>query len=243
MLGVTYDRYMNTKLYEPGLESFEAASEQEIVARKLDFLSDGGDFLYLRKGEDVGAVEVAIELFNLLQQAANFAPDFAPWVTDAVQRATEIGEGILTVAGVTATLNKAWKFSLDQLDLFRENLARTKKLFPKKTSAGDPISWEEAIISSSFPVPKDLRIICNRDSENEKAIAFYRLYGARIRHRPKSAPSGSHRFYLNDKRSALFFRQPDKTFLGVSGHDPFLEEKLKVSFLEEWEVCGPDVVK
>ena len=46
-----------TEIYTPGLESFKAANEQEIVARKLDFLSDGGEFLYLRKGEDVGAVE------------------------------------------------------------------------------------------------------------------------------------------------------------------------------------------
>ena len=44
-----------TKMYTPGLESFKAANEQEIVARKLDFLSDGGEFLYLRKGEDVVA--------------------------------------------------------------------------------------------------------------------------------------------------------------------------------------------
>ena len=232
---------MTTEIYASGLESFEAPSEQEIVARKLDFLSDGGDFLYLRKGEDVGAVEVAIELFNLLQQAATFAPDFAPWVPEAAKMAAGIGGGVFTVAGVTATLNKGWKFGLDQLDLFRENLKRTKGLFRKKTSAGDLISWEEAIRASTFPVPKDLRIICTRDQENEKAIALFRLYGARIRHRPKSVASGSHRFYLNDKRTALFFRQPDKTFVGVNGHDSFLEQKLKVAFLQEWELCGPDV--
>jgi hypothetical protein len=228
-------------IYESGLESFEAASEQEIVARKLDFLSDGGDFLYLRKGEDVGAVEVAIDALNLLQQAATLPPDFAPWVPDVVTVATGIVGGALTVASVTAALNKAWKFGLDQLDLFRENLRRTKCLFPKKTSTGQLISWEDAVRNSTFPVPKDLRIICNRDSENEKAIALFRLYGARIRHRPKSVATGSHRFYLNDKRTALFFRQPDRTFLGITGHDLFLESKLKSAFLQEWEHCGPDV--
>ena len=231
------------EIYAPGLESFKAANEQEIVARKLDFLSDGGEFLYLRKGEDVGAVEVAIELFNLLQQAATFEPDFAPWVPEAIKMAAGIGGGIATVAGVTAALNKAWKFGLDQLDTFRDNLQRTKKLFQKRTSAGKIISWEEAIRMRTFPVPKDLRIICNRDHENEKAIAFFRLFGARIRHRSKSVPSGSHRFYLNDTRAAMFFRQPDKSFLGVTGHDPFLEQKLREAFLQEWESCGPDVEK
>ena len=128
------------------------------------------------------------------------------------------------MAGVTAALNKAWKFGLDQLDTFRDNLERTKKLFQKRTSAGKIISWEEAIRMRTFPVPKDLRIICNRDHENEKAIAFFRLFGARIRHRSKSVPSGSHR-------------------LGVTGHDPFLEQKLREAFLQEWESCGPDVEK
>jgi len=230
-------------IYAEGLESFEAANEQEIVARKLDFLSDGGDFLYLRKGEDVGAVEVAIELLHLLQQAATLAPDFAPWVRDAAELAARIGTGVVTMAALTGALNKAWKFGLDQLDLFRENLKRVKPLFQKTTSAGELISWEDAIRSSSFPVPRDLKIICNRDSDNEKAIALFRLYGARIRHRPNSVASGTHRFYLNDKRSALFFRQPDKTFVGVTGHDDFLEAKLKVAFLQEWKQCGPDVEK
>ena len=231
----------NAEIYTLGLEPFEAPSEQDIVARKLDFVSDGGDFLYLRKGEDVGAVEVAIECINLLQQAANLAPDFAPWVDEAAKAAMAIGGGVATTAAITAAVNRAWKFGLDQLDAFRENLERTRKLFPKKTSVGEVISWEQAIRNSAFPIPKDLRIICNRDAENEKAIALFRLYGARIRHRPQSVGSGSHRFYLNDKRVALFFRQPDKTFLGVTGHNSFLEDKLKLAFLQEWDLCGPDV--
>ena len=33
-------------IYTTGLEPFEDPSEQHIVARKLDFLSDGGNFLY-----------------------------------------------------------------------------------------------------------------------------------------------------------------------------------------------------
>ena len=77
--------------------------------------------------------------------------------------------------------------------------------------------------------------------ENKKAISMFQLAGVRIRHRPKSVSSGSHRFYLSDKKCALFYRMDGGRFLGVTGHDLELQKRLKEAFLEEWDKYDPDV--
>ena len=212
------------------MKSFDYTVER-VVASKMEFVVDGGSFLYLRKGEASGAVEVATYALGLL----------GPGILDAADLLAQIGMGAAAAAGGIAAFNKAWEFGLEQLEKFFSNIDRLKEVSGKLRGR---IEKSEAPKNSVqvLPVPADMRIICTRNEENERAIPLLRALGARLRHRPSTLNPGTHRYHVNEFRFALHFRASGSRFIGVTGSDPLMRAYLKSDFLEEWERCGDDIV-
>lgn len=210
------------------LEPFEADATR-IIASKMEFVADGGSFLYLRKGEAMGAIEVAT--FSALLSH--------PYVTSASEALVAIGAAAATVGGAIVAFNKAWALGNRQLEKLVANFDRSKQVYAQLAKRIDAASRKA--LPSGLPVPKDFRVVCTPTKENEKAIPILRALGVRLRHRPKKTPSGSHRFHVNDTRFVLHVRGPGDRFLGVTGSHTFMRERLRADFLEEWEQCGQDV--
>ena len=147
--------------------------------------------------------------------------------------------------------NKAWKFGNKLLKEYLLRIRETEELSGEtreviqrvvnRIHKRKPSSTVPKIDLS--PYPRDFRIICNRDSDNERAIPIFKALGARIRHRPPRTNSGTHRFYVNNQGIALFIRRPGESFVGVTGSDTLLQECLKADFLDEWDLYPPDIVE
>jgi len=207
---------------------------REVVASKMDFVSDGGSFLYLRKGEAHGAIEVAAYAIEILQQ-------HWPSGGSLVDTLAHFGLGSGAVVGGVASLNKAWGIALKQYKLFLDNVDDTREIFkPMRDDKGlKTITDDENSIVS--PLPHDMRVICTKDNINVKALPLLLALGARVRHRPDDLLSGSHRYHVNENRFALYYKNIDNRYIGCEGTNAELQAHLKADFLVEWERFGPDV--
>lgn len=223
------------------ITSFDA-DVREVIASKLDFVADGGAFLYLRKGEANGALEVATYAVQLLKTTVPVSD--AASIVDLLAR---VGLGAGVAAGGIAALNKAWEFGIKQLDKFLKNMDDTKEIYVRITDKLRKVPKEPDVepeqSSARLVLPRDMRILCNRDAENEKALPILTALGARVRHRPDNVDSGTHRFHVNEKRFALHYKSPTARYVGVIGSDPFLRERLRADFLYEWDMYGPDIAE
>lgn len=221
------------------IEPFEY-SVKEVVASKMDLLADGGPFYFLRKGEAQGAVEVASYAINLVQTYLSALDGVT--LPEAAEILSKAGLLVGASSASAVALNKTWQLGLKQLDSFFTNLDETSKLV-KRLKEKLNINPETPSLSNGFSdvLPTDIRIICNRDSENEKAIPMLHALGARIRHRHAPMNGGTHRFHLSNQRCAMYYKTTNNRYIGLVSNDVFLREKLKADFEEEWNQCGPDV--
>ena len=212
-----------------GIYPFEADLPL-VIASKMEFVSDGGDFLFLRKGEAAGALEVAAYAARLLD----------PDIITAAQFIAATGAKAAAVVGGAVAINKAWEIALKHFETFAENVSGTKDLIARVLSKVRP-EHHRPDVAPNDRLPRDMRILCSRTSANELAIPLLTAMGARIRHRPADVSSGTHRFHVNRSRFVLHFRLPGDRFLGVTGSNPMIRERLRAEFLDEWERCAPDV--
>jgi len=212
-----------------GIYPFEADLPL-VIASKMEFVSDGGDFLFLRKGEAAGALEVAVYAARLLD----------PDIVAAGQFIAALGAKAAVVVGGVVAINKGWEVALKQFETFTNNVSGTMDLVARVLAKLRPEN-QPRDVAASDRLPRDMRILCSRTRENELAIPLLTAMGARIRHRPAEVSSGTHRFHVNRSRFVLHFRLPSDRFLGVTGSNPIIRERLRAEFLEEWERCAPDV--
>jgi hypothetical protein len=204
-----------------GVSTFDYSMD-EVIASKMELVGDGGDFLFLRKGEANGALEVAMYAAQLLDPEQMRA---------LVSFLGNMG-GVLVGAGASAfAANKLWEVGLDSLDRFFDNLSRSKDL----------IGGLQSRIAGARPggVPEDFRVICSPTPENLLALPVLRKLGAQVRHRSDTADSGLHRFHVNSSRFVLNVRTPGPRYVGVRGSDAAMQGRLVELFLHEWEQCEP----
>lgn len=211
-----------------------------IIASKMDFVGDGGEFLYYRKGEALGSPEVAAYATQLIQLAAQNGLDVSTVFTNATQMLLTLAGGAAVAGATAAGLLKAWKFAIKQLEAFLDNADKTCEIIAriKRRLSGAPT--EHKVNSDPRPIPRDIRILCNRTEENARVVPILHALGARIRYRPSHVDNSTHRFHVSQFRFVLNFKTPGRRYLGVAGTDPYLRDRLRSEFLNEWEMFGPD---
>jgi hypothetical protein len=70
---------------------------------------------------------------------------------------------------------------------------------------------------------------------------MWKAMGTQVRFYKEDTEAGSHRFYLNEKGYAVFWRQgldENTRFYGFEGTEPEIIQRLKAIFEEEWAVAN-----
>lgn len=182
-----------------GITYFEADTPG-IVTLKAQFADEAEEFLWLRKGEDVGA-DIIATFLALVNTLGNL---------NLMELVTAYALFHAVKEGMKNDYKAIWKLWERAQKLFKEN----------------PFSGRK---------PKDLRILCWPDEDNEEARPLYEVQGYSVRHYRDERLRGSHRFYLNDERYCLFFRTPDERFFGFIGKDTEVMSQLRTHFEYEWD--------
>ncbi len=181
-----------------GIEWFEA-DEPGIVKLKAEFAEEADEFLYLRKGEDIGSLDIACLLAHI-----NMLTDGSLHTSlDEMRQWVQFGTNLLTFVPVMGMVYK-----------------RAKDFWLKRQWSGRK--------------PRKLLLLLSPDNANREALPIYRAQGYEVRQYSQPSEKGKHRFYLNDKRFAVFLRRPDKTFIGLMGTDEKIRGELRRLFESEW---------
>lgn len=194
------------------------ADEAGVSRLKRDVRKRAKEFLYLRKGEDFGAV------IQMLLEAYNSGASAIEAIWTAYSSSADV-----SLAGIT--VDSLLKSDFVKWLLLYEAISEGKELIIKDAER------MKAVLTGAtdwIRRPK-IKILCTSNETNVRAGLGWRALGAKIRNYLDDGSSGSHRYYLSDCEFAFFIRQPDKSFLGFHGEEEGLLATLKNAFEAEWE--------
>jgi len=198
------------------------ADEAGVSRLKRDVRKRAQKFLYLRKGEDFGAV------IQMLLEAYNSGATAIEAIWNAYS-----ASGDVNLAGITLD-------SLLESDFVKWLLLYTAISGGKELIIKDAKRMQAVLTSAAHWVagPR-IKILCTPKAINVRAGLGWRALGAKIRNYLDERSSGSHRYYLSEREFAFFIRQPDESFLGFHGEDEELLATLKNAFEAEWDANEP----
>lgn len=218
------------KIISAGQMNWFEADKVTLGEIKSKYLFDAEDYLYFRKGEDwlkvfidwllslgIGPEQI-LELANVCgQEAIEFAQGCIDALSDlSVKECLElyviIGSG--------------------------HELARKHIQYLQKKIWGPFIEFVGRVRHKGSA---NFRILCKSSPENIAHLPKWKAMRTKVRFYREDTETGSHRFYLNEKGYAVFWRQGinDKTrFYGFEGTEPEVIKQLKAIFEEEWRSCG-----
>lgn len=203
----------------------------EIKAR---YLLEADEFLYFRKGEDwlKGFVDWLLALGRGPEQILELASACGKEFLDFTQT------GIDALSQLSFKDCIDWYLRLAAIELARQHLLFLKKVF-----------WNK-FVKKARKVGKhlgpDFRILCKKSPENIDHLPRWRAMRTKVRFYKKNTDSGSHRFYLNEKGYAVFWRQGEGTktrFYGFEGTDAKVVKRLKAIFKKEWACASTPKIR
>ena len=199
------------------------ADEPGISCLKREVRRRAKEYLYLRKGEDFGAV------IQMLLEAYNSGAPAIEAIWNAYASSDDID-----LAGIT----------LDSL--IESDFAKWLPLYAAISKGRELVRKDAAKMVVLLKMGADwargvrIKILCSPKATNLRAgLGWRALLNSEIRHYIDEHSAGSHRFYLTEREFAFFVRQPDKSFLGFHGQERALLEELKSAFDSEWQANEP----
>jgi hypothetical protein len=133
---------------------------------------------------------------------------------------------LVTFFGIINSLNEHHVGEiLGGIAVLVKTLNKIKKLYPeiKKLISQAEENYKTTRLAGRNP--KEVRILCCSNKETEEARPLYEAQGYQVRFYADESLSGSHRYYLNEKRFCLFLRTSKKHFFGFIGDDPMMLPK------------------
>lgn len=223
------DKFLLEIVKAGAIESFEA-NEPGVTALKDDFRYEAEKFLFLRKGEDFGGF--LLQLLEALDQG----PDAVMALTNAYESISDFTD---------LSIERLVKFDWKEFLVWYIAVSKALEMSSKQVKKLKKFIWERLLSRPHIPKRKskpvsrrkskpDIRLLCSPDARNERARIGWEAIKAQVRHYPKKSQAGSHRFYLNEKRFTLFYRDVRGHFFGLIGHDLKSITKLKELFEIEW---------
>jgi hypothetical protein len=212
----------NVEKFRLDLEGFTGkwfvADEAGVSQLKRDIRIRAQKFLWLRKGEDFGAV------IQMLLEAWNTSSMAIENVWNAYSSNLDYDLSNLTLKSLKDQDFGAWLAFYMAISAKQELLVNSS------------IAMEEILLKAKKWVKGiDVRILCCREETNLRAGLGWKTLGCEVRRYLDEKTAGSHRYYLSEREFAFFIRQPDKSFLGFHSEEPRTLEVLMLAFKDEWE--------
>lgn len=202
------------------------ADKLTLAEIKMSYVFGAKEFIYFRKGED--------------------------WLKELVDWYIALGGGSDQILGLAAAYGgMAFEFARDNIESitdlnFKECLewyliqAGTREILKKDFSIVKKLTWDK------FTTWKEgrqkgcvakFKILCKDAPENRMHLERWEANRTKVKFYHRNELAGSHRFYLNEKGYAVFWRQgssKNPKFYGFEGTSPEVTAELKRIFEAEW---------
>ncbi len=196
---------------------------------KSKYLFEAEDFLYFRKGEDW--LKHLISFFVALVGGEDKILELSKcYSKECLEYAQTNIKNLIKLDKVKC---------LDWLLVMSGDVDETRMCYnylKKELWQSFQNRWEQ-----NRAITHNFQILCKKNiPDNQKHLPMWKAMETEVRFYQDDTEAGSHRFYLNEKGYAVFWRQgiDDKTrFCGFEGKNSEVIKCLKAIFEEEWSVA------
>jgi hypothetical protein len=203
-------------------------NEVTLVKRKTKYLFGAEQYLYFRKGEDW--LKLIISFFIALARGEELIRNLAescqgPQREDVLKYTDDNMEDLKNLKQIICI---DWLHLLSQYTVPDEY--EKCQEYIKTNVWNDFIAWKDM-----GNIPTDFKILCRHN--NKIFLPHWQAVGTNVKFYLNDEDAGSHRFYVNEKGYAIFWRQKingENCFYGFEGTDSKGIQLLKEIFETEW---------